>query len=51
MRGERAIHNGWIASYMNPVLLQFFDELKTHPNKPYQPYGERMSEVIPQEYR
>lgn len=27
---------GWMAVYMNPLLLQFFEELKTDPNIPYQ---------------
>jgi arylsulfatase len=43
--------NGWIALYMNPVMLPFFAELKTHPNIPYKPWGPGLWEIIPAEYR
>jgi arylsulfatase len=39
--------NGWIAIYINPYLIQFFDEMKTHPNIPYKPWGEGLSKIIP----
>jgi hypothetical protein len=29
------------------VILQFFEELKTHPNVEYQPFGEGITEIIP----
>lgn len=43
--------NGWIAVYINPVLIEFFEELKTHPNLPYKPWGEGLSKIIPAEFR
>jgi arylsulfatase A-like enzyme len=43
--------NGWIALYMNPRLIQFFEELKTHPNIPYQPWGEGLAKIIPGEFK
>ena len=43
--------NGWIGMYFGPVIFQFFDELKTHPNVPYKPFGEGLLEIIPPEYR
>ena len=42
--------NAWIALYMNPVMIQFFDEMKTHPNIPYIPWGEGMKKIIPSEF-
>ena len=36
--------NGWIAIYINPPLFRFFEELKTHPNIPYTPWGARLAE-------
>jgi hypothetical protein len=41
--------NGWIGVLMMPPLLQFFEELKTHPNIPYVPSGEGVTEIIPKE--
>jgi hypothetical protein len=43
--------NGWAGLYFNPVILQFLDELKTHPNVPYIPFGEGLTELIPPEFR
>jgi arylsulfatase len=43
--------NGWIGIYVNPVLLQFFAELKTHPNIPYKPWGASLWQIIPPENR
>ncbi len=43
--------NGWIAVYLNPVLIQFFEEMKTHPNIAYQPWGEGLSKLIPDEFK
>ena len=43
--------NGWIGVLTMPPMLQFFEELKTHPNVPYIPSGEGMTEIIPPEYR
>jgi arylsulfatase len=43
--------NGWAGMYFAPVIMQFFDELKTHPNIKYQPFGEGLNEIIPSEYR
>ena len=43
--------NGWVALYINPQFIQFFEELKTHPNIPYKPWGEGLFEIIPPEYR
>jgi hypothetical protein len=43
--------NGWAGLYFAPVIFQFFDELKTHPNVPYKPFGEGLFEIIPPEYR
>jgi arylsulfatase A-like enzyme len=41
--------NGWIGILVMPPLLQFFEELKTHPNLPYVPSGEGVTEIIPKE--
>jgi arylsulfatase A-like enzyme len=41
--------NGWTGVLFSPVLLQFFDELKTHPNVPYVPGGEGLDQIIPKE--
>jgi hypothetical protein len=35
--------------FVMPPLLQFFEELKTHPNLPYVPSGEGVTEIIPKE--
>jgi hypothetical protein len=43
--------NGWVGIYMNPVINQFFAELKTHPNIPYQPYGMGFAQMIPPAFR
>jgi len=43
--------NGWIGLYITPVMDQFWDELKTHPNIPYKPFGAGSWETIPPEYR
>lgn len=43
--------NGWIAIYINPQLIQFFEEMKTHPNIPYRPWGEGLHEIIPPAFR
>lgn len=43
--------NGWIGLYITPVMDQFWEELKTHPNIPYQPFGAGSWESIPPEYR
>ncbi len=43
--------NGWIAVYINPVLIGFFEELKTHPNLPYTPWGEGLAKIIPAEFK
>jgi arylsulfatase len=43
--------NGWIGLYVTPVMDQFWDELKTHPNIPYKPFGAGSFETIPEQYR
>ncbi|MFJ1269704.1 arylsulfatase [Legionella lytica] len=43
--------SGWIGVYINPVLINFFDELKTHPNVPYNPWGEGLAKIIPDEFK
>lgn len=43
--------NGWAGILVAPVIMQFFEELKTHPNKEYKPFGEGLPEVIPPGYR
>jgi len=43
--------NGWIALYINPVLIDFFDELKKYPNKSYLPWGEGLKKIVPEEYQ
>ncbi|MBX7075252.1 MAG: arylsulfatase [Pirellulales bacterium] len=43
--------NGWIGVYINPYLIEFFEELKTHPNIPYKPWGEGLHEIIPPAHR
>lgn len=43
--------NGWVGVYMGPVMIRFFEELKTHPNIPFKPSGEGLREIIPPEYR
>ena len=43
--------NGWIGILTMPPMLQFFEELKTHPNVPYILSGEGMTEISPPEYR
>jgi arylsulfatase len=43
--------NGWVGMYAMPRMVQFFEELKTHPDVPYKPAGEGMREIIPPEYR
>lgn len=35
----------------NPVIEQFFAELETHPNIPYQPYGMGFTQIIPPAFR
>lgn len=35
----------------NPPLIQFFEELKTHPNIPYKPWGPGLAKIIPSEFR
>lgn len=42
---------GWAAIYVNPYLMKFFEELKTHPNIPYQPWGPSLGKLIPEENR
>ena len=34
-----------------PVQTKFWDELKTHPNIPYKPFGAGAYEDIPEEFR
>jgi len=41
--------NAWIGVLVMPPLLQFFEELKTHPNLPFVPSGEGLTEIIPKE--
>jgi hypothetical protein len=36
---------------MTPVLTQFWEEMATHPNIPYQPFGAGSYEAIPPAYR
>jgi arylsulfatase len=43
--------NGWIGVLLLPPVVTFFAELKTHPNVPYVPSGEGITEIIPNEYR
>ena len=43
--------NGWIGLYINPVTMQFWDEMETHPNIPYKPFGAGSYEQIPSAYR
>jgi arylsulfatase len=35
---------------VTPVQTQFWEELKTHPNIPYKPFGAGAFELIPPEY-
>ena len=42
--------NGWIGLYINPPLIQFFAEMKTHANVPYKPFGASMGQIIPSEF-
>jgi arylsulfatase A-like enzyme len=42
---------GWMAIYMNPVLIEFFEELKKYPNIPYKPWGPSLGMLIPPELR
>jgi hypothetical protein len=39
--------NGWIAVYINPVLLQYFEEVKTNPHIPYKLWGPSLGMLIP----
>jgi hypothetical protein len=39
--------NGWIG----PVIDAFWEEMKTHPNIPYKPFGAGSYEAIPPAYR
>jgi arylsulfatase len=41
--------NSWAGVYATPVIIQFFEELKTHPNVPFKPAGEGLKEIIPKE--
>jgi hypothetical protein len=43
--------NSWIGILMVPPVMQFFEELKTHPNLPYVPSGEGLTEIIPTDLR
>ena len=43
--------NGWIGSYINPLIDAFWEEMKTHPNIPYKPFGAGSYEAIPPAYR
>lgn len=43
--------NGWVGVYINPYLIEFFEDLKTHPNVPYKPWGEGLHEIIPPAHR
>lgn len=43
--------SGWIGAYIHPVLINFFDELKTHPNVPFKPWGEGLAKIIPDEFK
>jgi arylsulfatase len=43
--------NGWLGLYFGPLIIQFFEELKTHPNVPYTPAGEGFDQAIPPEYK
>ena len=43
--------NGWIGLYINPPMDQLWEEIKTHPNIPYKPFGAGTYEQIPPAYR
>jgi arylsulfatase len=43
--------NAWIGVYMNPYLFPFFEEMKTHPNIPYKPWGMGLDRVIPDDFK
>jgi len=43
--------NGWIGLYINPVIDAFWEEMKTHPNIPYKPFGAGSYEAISPAYR
>jgi hypothetical protein len=36
---------------MNPRLMRFFEELKTHPNIPYESWGEGLAKIIPDDFK
>ncbi len=42
---------GWMGLYINPVLMPFWEELKTHPNITYYPLGASAGLMIPAENR
>ncbi len=43
--------NGWIGLYINPVMDEFWEEVKANPNIPYKPFGAGSYEAIPPAYR
>ena len=43
--------NGWIGLYINPVMDEFWGEMKSNPNIPYKPFGAGSYEAIPPAYR
>lgn len=43
--------NGWIGIYINPHLVEFFDEMNKYPNLAYTPWGEGLWKLIPGEFR
>jgi hypothetical protein len=45
------LDNGWIGLYINPPMDQLWDEMETHPNIPYKPFGAGSYAQIPAAYR
>ncbi len=43
--------NRWFGLYITPVTDRLWDELKTHPNIRYKPFGAGSFLTIPEEYR
>ncbi len=43
--------SGWIGLYINPYLVNFFEEMKKYPNLPYVPWGEGLAKIIPDEFK
>jgi hypothetical protein len=40
-----------MAIYIDPLLVQFFEELQTHPNIPYKPWGPSLGKLVPDDLK